>query len=46
MYAQVITPGFRIVFGASGSLDPVAAAWIPNGLFFATGVVLLSRVRT
>lgn len=32
--------------GASGAMSPLAAAWIPNALFFAAGVVLLARVRT
>lgn len=32
--------------GAGGMIDPVAAAWIPNALFLAAGVVLLARVRT
>lgn len=33
-------------FGASGTLDPLAAAWAPNALFFLAGLVLLARVRT
>jgi lipopolysaccharide export system permease protein len=33
-------------FGATGNLDPLLAAWLPNGLFFVTGCVLLTRVRT
>ncbi len=37
------------VFGAvggSGVMSPLAAAWIPNAVFFAVGVFLLARVRT
>lgn len=37
------------VFGAmgeSGALSPMLAAWAPNVLFLAAGLVLLSRVRT
>ena len=32
--------------GEAGGLDPVLAAWLPNGIFLAVGVVLLRRVRT
>lgn len=32
--------------GASGGLGPFWAAWIPNFIFLAVGIVLLARVRT
>ncbi len=32
--------------GASGLLDPVAAAWVPNGFFLLLGIGLLVKVRT
>ena len=32
--------------GSSGALPPVAAAWIPNLVFFLAAAVLISRVRT
>lgn len=32
--------------GASGTLHPQLAAWLPNGLFLAAAGVLLARVRT
>ena len=32
--------------GAGGVVDPVLAAWFPNGVFFLAGVVLLARART
>jgi lipopolysaccharide export system permease protein len=32
--------------GAGGLVNPVAAAWIPNGLFLLLGLVLLIRART
>jgi lipopolysaccharide export system permease protein len=32
--------------GAGGLVNPTAAAWIPNALFLAIGLVLLVRVRT
>lgn len=32
--------------GASGTVPPLAAAWIPNALFLAAGLVLMVRVRT
>lgn len=32
--------------GASGVMNPVAAAWLPNGIFLALGGWLLLRVRT
>lgn len=39
---------FRIgkAVGASGTMDPFLAAWLPNLLFLIAGLVLLSRVRT
>lgn len=39
---------FRVgkAIGSGGSVDPYLAAWAPNVLFFAAGVVLLSRART
>jgi len=32
--------------GASGLMDPAAAAWAPNGFFLLVGLVLLWKVRT
>ncbi|HJS48202.1 MAG TPA: LptF/LptG family permease [Gemmatimonadales bacterium] len=32
--------------GAGGSINPVAAAWIPNAVFLSAGLWLLARVRT
>jgi lipopolysaccharide export system permease protein len=32
--------------GASGLLNPVAAAWVPNGFFLLLGIGLLVKVRT
>jgi lipopolysaccharide export system permease protein len=39
---------FRVgtAIGASGALPPVAAAWLPNGIFLLGALVLLWRVRT
>lgn len=37
---------FSGALGDTGNLDPVLAAWLPNALFLAAGLVLLSRVRT
>jgi lipopolysaccharide export system permease protein len=39
---------FRVgkAIGGSGAVDPVWAAWAPNVLFLAAGLVLLARVRT
>lgn len=39
---------FRVcrALGESGALDPMVAAWLPNGIFLAAGLVLLARVRT
>lgn len=37
---------FAGAFGQSGALHPMLAAWAPNLLFLAAGLVLLSRVRT
>jgi lipopolysaccharide export system permease protein len=33
-------------FGSGGAVDPVAAAWLPNGVFLIAALVLLARVRT
>jgi lipopolysaccharide export system permease protein len=33
-------------FGASGALPAFWAAWLPNFLFLAVGIVLMTRVRT
>lgn len=32
--------------GYAGTLDPTLAAWLPNGLFLVSGLVLLNRVQT
>ena len=32
--------------GAGGALSPTAAAWLPNSVFFATGILLFARLRT
>lgn len=32
--------------GATGVVNPTAAAWIPNALFLVVGAVLLTRVKT
>lgn len=39
---------FRVAegMGAGGVLPPAAAAWVPNALFLAAGIVLLLRTRT
>jgi len=33
-------------FGSAGALNPMLAAWLPNGVFFAAALVFLARVRT
>lgn len=39
---------FRVgkAIGSSGAIDPLVAAWGPNALFLAAGLVLMLRVRT
>ncbi|MSR22997.1 MAG: YjgP/YjgQ family permease [Gemmatimonadetes bacterium] len=39
---------FRVAgaFGYAGTLDPTAAAWIPNVVFLCAGLVLMKKVRT
>ncbi|MBA3521705.1 MAG: LptF/LptG family permease, partial [Gemmatimonadales bacterium] len=32
--------------GAGGVVDPVLAAWLPNGVFLVAALVLIARVRT
>lgn len=33
-------------FGASGTIPPLVAAWLPNAIFLVAGSVLMLRVRT
>jgi lipopolysaccharide export LptBFGC system permease protein LptF len=33
------------IFGYSGHIDPLLAAWLPNLLFLAAGLVIMVRVR-
>lgn len=33
-------------FGASGTIPPLVAAWLPNGAFLVAGTILMLRVRT
>ncbi len=33
-------------FGDSGTISPLVAAWSPNVVFFAAGLVLMAKVRT
>lgn len=39
---------FRVgkAVGSSGAIDPLVAAWTPNLVFLAAGLVLMARVRT
>lgn len=39
---------FRLTgaLGAGGTISPIAAAWIPNGIFLVAGLALMTRVRT
>lgn len=32
--------------GSTGTMPPVVAAWVPNGIFFLAGLLLLMRTRT
>ncbi len=32
--------------GEAGAMPPLAAAWLPNVVFFGAALVLLARVRT
>lgn len=44
--AYLLLINFTKAIGASGVLDPVVAAWIPNGLFLGLGTWLMVKVRT
>jgi lipopolysaccharide export system permease protein len=44
--AYLLMINFSQAVGASGVMNPVAAAWLPNAVFLAIGVWLLARVRT
>lgn len=44
--AYLLMINFSQAVGASGVMNPVAAAWLPNAVFLALGVWLLVRVRT
>jgi len=37
---------FSGALGEAGALDPLVAAWLPNGIFAAAGIYFLVRVRT
>ncbi len=39
---------FRVAgaLGTAGAINPLVAAWLPNGIFLAAGIYLLIRVRT
>lgn len=39
---------FRVMraLGESGAVEPVLAAWVPNGIFLVAGLFLLARMRT
>lgn len=44
--AYLLMINFSQAVGASGVMNPVAAAWLPNAVFLALGLWLLVRVRT
>jgi lipopolysaccharide export system permease protein len=44
--AYLLMINFSQAVGASGVIDPIAAAWLPNAVFLAIGLWLLVRVRT
>ncbi|HEV8613652.1 MAG TPA: LptF/LptG family permease [Gemmatimonadales bacterium] len=44
--AYLLMINFSQAVGASGVMNPVAAAWLPNAVFLGLGVWLLVRVRT
>ena len=44
--AYLLMINFSQAVGASGVIDPVAAAWLPNAVFLAIALWLLVRVRT
>jgi lipopolysaccharide export system permease protein len=44
--AYLLMINFSQAVGASGVLNPAAAAWLPNAVFLGLGVWLLARVRT
>ena len=44
--AYLLMINFSQAVGASGVMNPVAAAWLPNAVFGAVGLWLLVKVRT
>jgi lipopolysaccharide export system permease protein len=44
--AYLLMINLSLAIGASGVMDPLVAAWLPNSIFLALGVWLMARVRT
>ncbi len=45
-FSYWIIHAFSVSFGRSGTIPPLAAAWIANALFLAAGLFFAQRIRT
>jgi lipopolysaccharide export system permease protein len=45
LFVYLVSQKLSQVFGYSGTIDPLLAAWLPNLLFLAAGIVIMLRVR-
>jgi lipopolysaccharide export system permease protein len=44
-FAFFVLEQFSIALGAGGHLPPIIAAWLPNVLFSAIALVMITRIR-
>jgi lipopolysaccharide export system permease protein len=45
LFIYMVSQKLSQIFGYSGHVDPLLAAWLPNLLFLAAGLVIMVRVR-
>ncbi len=45
LFVYLVSQKLSQIFGYNGNIHPVVAAWLPNLLFLAAGVVIMARVR-
>lgn len=44
-FAYYILMGLCLAYGKAGTLSPEVAGWLPAGVFFVLGLVMLARIR-
>lgn len=45
LFVYMVSQKLSQIFGYNGNIHPVLAAWLPNLLFIAAGVLIMARVR-